>query len=448
MKAIGLNQYGGPGVLEIVDLEDPHPGAGEVRVAVKAAGVNPVDQMVREGSLATFYEGIQPPFVPGMDIAGMIDEIGDEVDPGLGLRKGMAVTGVVSNFGGYGGYSQLVCLPAVSVAAAPVGASFPEAASFLMNALTARNALDELALPKGSELLVTGAAGAVGTYACILAIRDGLNVAAIAAPADEAMLRSLGVAHFIPRGEDAAEQVRRAVAGGVDAVVDAAGIREEIFPALRDGGRFITLRFWDDAPDIRGIAVKFVNVRDRVTDHDAIVNLVRLAAEGTLPMRVAAVIPARDAASAHEQLEKGGLRGRVVLDFTEIDDPAATWPVDELRRIADNDDFHISPLRENGTTYGTPTWIWSVRVDDGIYVRAYNGRSSRWYQAAMKQKRGRISTAGMTKDVGFEPVDGPIQERIDDAYRTKYAGSPYLGSMIGERARAATVRVSPYESKV
>src|SRR6267378_3082567 len=117
----------------------------------------------------------------------------------------------------------------------------------------------------------------------------------------------------------------------------------------------------------------------------------------------------------------------------------STWSKDELTKVAETDDLHISPLRENGVTYGTPTWIWSVVVEDALYVRAYNGQNSRWYQAAMRQKAGRITAAGMTKDVSFEPVDGKINDRIDDAYRTKYQGSPYLSPMIGARARSATV---------
>jgi hypothetical protein len=84
---------------------------------------------------------------------------------------------------------------------------------------------------------------------------------------------------------------------------------------------------------------------------------------------------------------------------------------------------NISPFREDGETYGTPTWIWSVVVDDALYVRGYNGQASRWYQAAIRQKAGRIRAAGMTKDVAFETVDGPIHDRIDGAYRAKYPGS-------------------------
>jgi len=119
------------------------------------------------------------------------------------------------------------------------------------------------------------------------------------------------------------------------------------------------------------------------------------------------------------------------------------WSSDELTKIAKTDDLHISPFREDGLTYGTPTWIWSVVVDDGLYVRAYNGQDSRWYRAAMRQKAGRITAAGVAKEVTFEPVDGPINDRIDEAYRAKYRDSPYLSPMIGARARSATVKIVP-----
>jgi hypothetical protein len=124
----------------------------------------------------------------------------------------------------------------------------------------------------------------------------------------------------------------------------------------------------------------------------------------------------------------------------------AAWWKEELQRIAETDDLHIAPFREDGVTYGTPTWIWSVAVGDALYVRAYNGQKSRWYQAAMRQMAGRITAAGMTKEVSFEPVEGPINDLIDAAYRKKYRGNPYLRSMIGARARSATVKVMPRET--
>jgi hypothetical protein len=119
------------------------------------------------------------------------------------------------------------------------------------------------------------------------------------------------------------------------------------------------------------------------------------------------------------------------------------WSEDELNKIAEADDLHISPFREDGATYGTPTWIWSVAVEGALYVRAYNGQKSRWHQAAVRQKAGRIIAAGMRKDVAFEAVDGSINDGIDDAYRTKYRSSPYLKPMISAGARSATVKVVP-----
>ena len=121
----------------------------------------------------------------------------------------------------------------------------------------------------------------------------------------------------------------------------------------------------------------------------------------------------------------------------------STWSKVELRKIAETDDLHISPFREDGATYGTPTWIWSVVVGDELYVRAYNGQNSRWYKAALRQKAGRITAAGITKEVNFEPVDGPINDLIDDAYRAKYHKSPYLVPMISGPVRSTTVRIMP-----
>jgi hypothetical protein len=119
------------------------------------------------------------------------------------------------------------------------------------------------------------------------------------------------------------------------------------------------------------------------------------------------------------------------------------WPKDQLRKIAATDDLHIAPFRDDGKTYGTLTWIWSVVVDDSLYVRAYNGQDSRWYHAALRQKAGRITAAGITKEVAFEPMSGDINDRIDEAYRTKYRSSPYLRPMIAARARSATIRIVP-----
>jgi hypothetical protein len=104
------------------------------------------------------------------------------------------------------------------------------------------------------------------------------------------------------------------------------------------------------------------------------------------------------------------------------------WPVDELARIGQADGLHIAALQDDGVTYRAPTWIWSVAVDGDLYVRAYNGKKSRWYRAATRRRAGRIMAAGMIFDARFEPVDGSINDRIDKAYGAKYCGSPYLQS--------------------
>lgn len=119
------------------------------------------------------------------------------------------------------------------------------------------------------------------------------------------------------------------------------------------------------------------------------------------------------------------------------------FSTEELKKIDAADDLHISPFREDGKTYGTPTWIWEVVVDGELYVRAYNGVYSQWYNAALLQKAGRIIAAGKTYEVQFEPIEGEINNRIDEAYKKKYSGSPYLSPMIGERAKAATIKIIP-----
>jgi len=121
------------------------------------------------------------------------------------------------------------------------------------------------------------------------------------------------------------------------------------------------------------------------------------------------------------------------------------WLQDDLQKIDKADDLKISPLREDGTTHGTPTWIWAVVVNNDLYVRAYHGQNSRWYKSAIKQKAGRIHAAGMVKDVRFEKVQGNISTQIDEAYKNKYKGSPYLSHMISDASIAATIKIIPKE---
>jgi hypothetical protein len=122
-----------------------------------------------------------------------------------------------------------------------------------------------------------------------------------------------------------------------------------------------------------------------------------------------------------------------------------TFAPEDLRRIADTDDLHIAPFRPDGVTPGTLTWIWAVVVDDELYVRAYNGTQSRWYQAAINQHAGQITAAGRSFDVTFDTAaaDGDLAAAIDAAYRAKYDPSPYVTHMIGAGSRQATIRIRP-----
>ena len=115
---------------------------------------------------------------------------------------------------------------------------------------------------------------------------------------------------------------------------------------------------------------------------------------------------------------------------------------EEIHLIAEKDDFHIAPFRADGKTFGTPTWIWVVEVENELYVRAYYGVKSRWYNSAKEQKAGKIEAAGMVKKVRFEVIsDAKLNSKIDDAYRDKYSRSSYLNHMIGSTSKAATIKI-------
>lgn len=120
------------------------------------------------------------------------------------------------------------------------------------------------------------------------------------------------------------------------------------------------------------------------------------------------------------------------------------WPSDTIARIAATDDFHIAPYHTDGNTTGTLTWIWSVVVDGRLFVRAWNGTRGRWYRSALAQRAGLITAAGNKYEVEFTPIDDDgLNSRIDTAYETKYAGSPYMPPMVAAGPRAATMEVTP-----
>ncbi|MFF3714025.1 DUF2255 family protein [Streptomyces phaeochromogenes] len=121
----------------------------------------------------------------------------------------------------------------------------------------------------------------------------------------------------------------------------------------------------------------------------------------------------------------------------------SSWSQTQLRAIAENTDLFVAPFREDGTTYGTPTQTWALVVDGDVYVRAATGQQSKWYQAAISQKAGRVRVAGTYYEVTFEPADSDVDAAVDAAYEEKYPGSSAVPIMQGDGPKSATVRISP-----
>ena len=206
MRVIGVTNFGGPESLELIELPDPQAGPGQVRIRVHGAAVSPTDTGLRSGARAAQMTDIPAPHVPGMDAAGELDQIGEDVTTDLQL--GERVMAIVVPNGAHGAYSERIVVPIESVARVPAGASDVDACTLPMNGLTARQALDALDLQPGQTLAVTGAAGAVGGYAVQLAKADGLRVIADASPEDEQLVKDLGADIVVPRGDQFADLVR------------------------------------------------------------------------------------------------------------------------------------------------------------------------------------------------------------------------------------------------
>ncbi|MFB7471509.1 NADP-dependent oxidoreductase [Kitasatospora sp. NPDC056184] len=310
MRAVVVRRFGGPEVLELVEVPEPEPGPGQLRVRVAAAGVNPVDAVTRAGVLA--QAGLMAPRETvgiGWDVAGTVERIGPGVN---GFAVGDAVIGLRDRLDvPLGGYADALVLDAAALAPAPEGVPAVEAATLPLNGLTAVQALDLLDLPAGATLLVTGAAGAVGGFAVQLAARRGLRVVALADRRDAAQLRALGAEWHVPRGAaDPAAEVRALVPGGVDGALDAALLGVAALGAVRNRGSFVAVSAGAAPLGLRGIRVAHVWV---AADGAALAGLAALAARRELALRVADTLPLERAEEAHRRLARGGLRGRLVL---------------------------------------------------------------------------------------------------------------------------------------
>jgi NADPH:quinone reductase-like Zn-dependent oxidoreductase len=277
----------------MIERDLPEPGRGQVRIAVRAADVNPSDVGMRQRGV----NGVPAPWTPGWDFAG--------VDPTTGAE----VMGVVLPWRPEGGaQAEQVVVPAASVVPIPDGASLEQAATLPMNGLTAKLGLELLGLPEGATLLVTGGAGQLASYVIPLAKRAGLRVLADAKDADAELVRSFGADEVLPRGEPYPE-------GVADGVYDTALRGREAFPAIRPGGGLAFVRGWDGDDVEDGVTIHRVQVWTVLERTDWLEELRELAAQGVLAMRVAETFPPERAADAHRLMDAGGLRGRAVIVF-------------------------------------------------------------------------------------------------------------------------------------
>lgn len=309
MRAVIARGYGGPEVLELVQVPIPVPGPGQLLIRVHAATVNPVDLVTRSGALAD--AGLMTPRAStgiGWDVAGVVAAVGVGVtDVESPFALGQNVIGMRDLLDrDLGTYAEYVVLDACAMALNP-GLDAIAAATLPLNGLTALQSLDLLDLTAGDTLLVTGAAGAVGGFAVELAAARGLRVLAQASASDEAFLRAAGAEWTVPRdAPDLGAAVRALVPGGAHGALDAAGLGMRAVAAVRTRGAYVTVTGGAPPIPLRGIRVHQQWIS---ADGPA---LARLATAGLTP-RIADTVALHHAADAHRRVERGGLRGRVVL---------------------------------------------------------------------------------------------------------------------------------------
>lgn len=318
MKVIGFSAPGGPEVLKAFDIAEPAVGPNQVRVRVLASAVNPTDLVTRNGTTHWAYVGVgvEPPFIPGWDAAGIVDD----ADPATGYVPGDEVLAIkVPVIEGGGTYAEKVVVAAESVTRLPEGHDFAAGSTILMNRLTALQVFDRLEGLDGGVLAVTGGAGVLGGYVIELAKLKGFRVIADASTRDRSLLETLGADVVVDRGPDVAAQIRRHAPGGVDALVDCAVLGNIVAPALGAGGTYIAVRpaevFGGAIDPEYDVKTETVWVGTDIARKPRLDHLSDLTSTGGLTLRVARELPADDAAEAHRLLEQGGIRGRLVLRF-------------------------------------------------------------------------------------------------------------------------------------
>ena len=298
MRAVTATAFGDPSVLTMAELATPEPGRGEVLVRVAGAGVGPWDTKARRGAFGTR----KFPYVPGAEVSGIVAALGEGVG---GFQIGDAVFGSQPQ---PGGYAEQAVLQVARMAAAPATLDLVDAAAVPIGAGTALEGLDDhLRLQPGERLLVAGAAGGVGSFVVQLAKARGASVVATASPANNAYLRDIGADEVLDYHGDWVS-----AAAGVDAAYDCVGgtTWEGCVAALRDGGRAVSIAAFGSPVTRSGVELSVFSAR---LDGAALAEVAALIDAGNVRVEIAARLPIEDAARAHELVETGHTRGKIVL---------------------------------------------------------------------------------------------------------------------------------------
>ncbi|MHA5053640.1 NADP-dependent oxidoreductase [Streptomyces sp. SD15] len=301
-KAYVFTRYGGPETEALVERDRPRPGPGQVLVAVRAAGVNPVDWKLRTGFRRPGAEARELPAVFGSEVAGVVEEVGPDV---TGFTVGDEVFGNPVA----GGYSEYALLPTTVTARKPAELSFTDAAALPVAAATAYDGIRQLGLPAGATVLITGAGGGVGVAATQIARAFGLRVVGIASEGKKDFVESLGAVH-VPSGPDLAERTRAAAPDGVDAVFDLVGgeVLEAAATLVADRTKLITGADRETVARLGGVPV------ERARTAAVLDEVARLVADGSLRPFVTQTFPLDRAGEALATVENGHARGKIVIE--------------------------------------------------------------------------------------------------------------------------------------
>ncbi|WP_255947462.1 NADP-dependent oxidoreductase [Streptomyces odontomachi] len=301
-KAYVYTAFGGPEVETFIDRPAPEPGAGELLVAVRAAGVNPVDWKLRTGFRRPGAPPAQLPVAFGSEVAGIVERVGPGVE---GFAPGDAVFGSSLT----GGYVEHTLLPVTVAARKPAALSFTDAAALPVAAATAYDGVRQLDLPAGAVLLITGAGGGVGVAAIQIARVRGLRVVGVASEGKKDFVESLGAIH-VPSGPDLAERVRAAAPDGIDAVYDLVGgdALEAAAGLLEDRSKLITAADRATVARLGGAGV------ERARTAAVLDEVAALVVDGRLTPHVTRTFPLEQAGPALRAVEEGHARGKVVIE--------------------------------------------------------------------------------------------------------------------------------------